>query len=375
MKFTVDSQRLESAAKQLSRVINPKNPLPILSCILCKVHDNGIEMMAYDGETYLSCMVGLAEQEGDDATFYVDAKSLTSALASLNPQPLTIEVLQGAGGNNMVINHQTGSTYFPLEDAVEYPDVPDEECPEELVIDTEFIKRALKRAIWTTANDDLRPQMTGVFVGLEDGCVNIVASDGHSLALTQQPMDGLGNRMGSFLMPRKAANLLLNLPTEDDDELVISWNDKRVKVDADLYTIVFSQIEGTFPNYHSVIRASSPLQVDIPVGLMISAIKKVLPFSNSSSQLVRLSLSADKMHTVAEDYDFNRGSSDSFDIEYSQDDFNIGCEGKRMLNLLSHLTSPKVTMGLHEPNGSIIFTEKDGDAEITLLCMPMLLSD
>lgn len=369
--MTLDSSLLESATKQLQRVINPKNPLPILSCFLCTVKDKTLEISAYDGEVHLSRLITLDEADGEQI-FAVESKYLTQALGALILQPITIETAD----DKLTIKHATGETFFPLSDAAEYPVLPNEERQELLTLDSDMTQRALKRCIWTTANDDLRPQMSGVYIGLEDGGVDIVASDGHSMVLTSQLLPDIdANRMGSFIMPRKAATLLLSLLPIDEDIIQMEWNSQWVQIHVGDYTLTFRQIEGKFPNYRSVIRASSPITVEIPVGLMAGSVKKVLPFSNSSSQLIKLSLTKNNMTVKADDYDFSRGAADNFNCEYDSKELLIGCDGKRMLNLLSHISSPWITLGLNTPSDSLIFQETDGDVEVTLLCMPMMIND
>ena len=51
MKIKVTKSAIESAAVILSKVINTKNPMPILGDILCEVHENVINMTGGDGET------------------------------------------------------------------------------------------------------------------------------------------------------------------------------------------------------------------------------------------------------------------------------------------------------------------------------------
>jgi DNA polymerase-3 subunit beta len=219
--------------------------------------------------------------------------------------------------------------------------------------------------------------MNGFYIELEDGCVNIMASNGHTLALTRQQLANYDTkRIGSFIMPRKPATLLMALAalTDEDDSVFMEWNDKKAKIEMSTFTMILCQPEAKYPNYRAVIRQSSPHTAKIDKETMIKAVKKVVPFSNSSSQLIMLNFSNGSLNITADDFDFSRGSSDKISIEYDDVDMAIGTKGDSILSLLSKLNNPQVTMEFAQPDLSMLFKDQDGDAEITMLLMPMLIN-
>lgn len=379
MKFIANSLALSSTARMLQKVINTKNPLPILSNILCKITRHfedkyTMEMSAYDGDVYLSRFVALEQADGE-VTFCVEAHYLTAALSELSTEPVTLDVDKEQ--NKLTLKYESGETFFPLSDELEYPTIPDEEMPETLTLDMGLLTRALKRSLWTAAKDDLRPQMNGAYIELEDGCANIVTSNGHSLVLTRQQLANYDtNRIGSFIMPRKPATLLLALAalTDDDDSVFMEWNDKKAKIEIGTFTMILCQPEAKYPNYRALIRQSSPYTAKIDKDTMIKAVKQVVPFSNSSSQFIMLNFSKGSLNITADDFDFSRGSSYKISIEYDDVDMAIGTKGDSILSLLSKLNNPEVTMEFANPSLSMLFKDQDGDAEITMLLMPMLIN-
>lgn len=376
MKFIIDKAVLESTAKTLSRVINTKNPLPILRCILFHVYDGVAEMTAYDGDVHIQRTLPLVEKVNEDITFCVDAKYLTDALSAVTDQPVTIEVEKDDGIRKLTIHHQSGQAFFPLDDEQEYPILPEDNRNESLSLDFAMVIAALKRSIWATDTADLRPAMCGVSFALDDGNISIVATDGKSLVKTTQLLPDVDTkRIGSFIMPKKAAVLLTSLSSSEDGTLYIEWNDKKVRMDTDEYILTFNQIEGKYPNYMSVIRATSPMNPVVPVAALANSVKKVLPLSCSSSKLLSMQFDHNSLRIAAEDYDFFRGAFDQLDIEYEDKSFTIGCKGDQLLRMLSKVNSSQLTIGLHDPDDAIIINDEDGDAEITMLLMPMLLNN
>ena len=66
MKLSVSKTAIEMAVKNICRVINPKNALPILGDILCMVDEQQktITMTGSDSEAWLHYKVQLQECEG-----------------------------------------------------------------------------------------------------------------------------------------------------------------------------------------------------------------------------------------------------------------------------------------------------------------------
>ena len=82
MKIVISKTRLEMAVKNICRVINPKNALPILGDVLCMVDEprKTITMTGSDSEIWLTYQVELEECEGG-GSFCVGADLLRDALA------------------------------------------------------------------------------------------------------------------------------------------------------------------------------------------------------------------------------------------------------------------------------------------------------
>lgn len=110
MKFIISKTALEMAVKNICRVINPKNALPILADILCMVDEERktITMTGSDAEAWLTYQVALQECEGG-GPFCIGADLLRDALAELTEQPLTI-LATTESDNRFTLKHESGTT-------------------------------------------------------------------------------------------------------------------------------------------------------------------------------------------------------------------------------------------------------------------------
>ena len=169
MKLIVKKSSLEVCVKNLVRVINTKNALPILGDILFDVNETAktARLTASDSEVTLSTEVILDECEGG-GRFCVGATTLAAMLAEVSEQPVTITATTESD-QKFTITYAQGSAFCPLENADEYP-MPQTEAYNEKLdgLKADYLRDALKRSMWATANDDLRPVMNGMYFDQAD---------------------------------------------------------------------------------------------------------------------------------------------------------------------------------------------------------------
>ena len=365
------------AANLLARVINPKNALPILGDVLFDVKDNEVTLTASDSEVTLSTTIGLDTMEGD-GRFCVSAKDLSTALAELTDEKVTI-IATLESDNRFTLQHNSGETFFPIDNADEYPLPKQEKVSEPVTLKGHQVKEALKRSLWATATDDLRPIMNGVCFALKDGWLDIVTSDGHVLVKSRINAIEGAKITDEFriIIPKKAATLLGGVLS--GDPVKVSWNEHSCRMEFWPYTLDMRLVEGKYPNYNSIIHEDQPLTAIVPRAFALCSLKKVVPFSadNNGSHMVRMSLTKDRMKLTAEDFDFAKGSHDSFYVEYPQEDIEIGVSGSRLAAILSKLSGGEMRMCLTDPSRAMTFepSEQDEDCEVLMLAMPMLLNE
>lgn len=380
MKIIVSKLALEVAVKNLCKVINTKNPLPILGDILFDVNEQAktARLIASDSEVTMGCEVSLSECEGG-GRFCVGAQTLAAMLSGVSEQPLTITATTESN-MKFTVNYTNGSAYCPIESADEFPWPTQGKFHETLEsINGEWLRDALKRSLWATTTNDLRPVMTGINFALVDGSLDVVASDGHVMVKSSKSFaDKVDvNRCGSFIMPKKVANILASI-AEEGDYATIEWNDRDAHIYLPGCDIDFRLIEGKYPNYNSIIPKNYAHQVSCQRTALLSAVKSVAPFAPDASQLLTMTFDGDTLEVFGENFDFGEGAKKTISTEgYEGDALSIGVKASNIINMLSKISTQNVLLNLNAPSRAIIIEPNDEDAteEITGLLMPMLIND
>ena len=83
MNFTVSSSQLSSRLQTISRVINSKNPIPVLDCILFELQGNTLTLTASSPDNTLNTSFEVVECS-EDFSFAISAKILIDSLKEIS---------------------------------------------------------------------------------------------------------------------------------------------------------------------------------------------------------------------------------------------------------------------------------------------------
>ena len=376
MTFTTTSKELGEALNILSRVINSNATLPILGSISFSVKKKSLTLKASDSEVMLTTSIDLAGADGE-GQFCVFAKDIAEAVKNIGDKPLMFELQD----TNMVkIDYFSGEFSLPvyLEDLPQMAQMAAE--VRQVVLHEALLRTVIERALPATADDDLRPVMNGVYFNLTTDALEVVASNGHKLVKnTVAAVKAVSDAdIASFIMPKKPATILKNILRNDAEKTVtITSDDRQGTVVMDGYTLQFRLIEGRYPNYNSVMPKDNDKTVTVDRQTFLAALKRVVPFANNSSCLVKVTVDDNKAVLSAEDYDFSKNATESVTCAYDDEKMSIGFKGTTLGELLSLLKTENVELQLKDPSRAalIVPTEQDADSEVTMLLMPILIND
>ena len=161
------------------------------------------------------------------------------------------------------------------------------------------------------------------------------------------------------------------------DNAEVAFDGRQLLITATNFSMQCRLIEGRYPNYNSVIPQNNPNIVTVDRTALIAALKRVSPFANDSSQLVRIHVESGKLQLDTEDYDFSKTASERMACDYNGTSMNIGLKGTKTMEILSNMNSQEIEIQLADPSRAalIVPSEQPEGMDILMLQMPMLLND
>lgn len=374
MRFTLSSTALSAKLTALSRVINSKNALPILGDFLFEIENNILYLTASDSENVMKTQVELTESD-DNFRFAIGNHDMLEAIKGISEQPVTFDV--SLDQNLVKISYQNGLFSLPIDNADEYPVAqPVGDFAKTITLSNAILAENINRSIFATAQDELRPVMNGIYFDLTADHLAVVASDGHKL-VRNKVFSIKSDEPSAFILPKKPANLLKNLLGKDGGAVTIRFDERNAEVNYGDGVLQCRLIEGRYPNYNSVIPQNNPNEVRVDRLGLLSALRRVQPFANDSSNLVRFHVEGSTLQLDAEDYDFSKTATERMTCDYNGSPLSIGFKGNAFIEVLSNIECQDVLIQLADSSraGLVLPSEQPENQEIVMLMMPMLLNN
>jgi len=373
MRFTVSSTALSSKLVALSRVINSKNALPILGDFLFEIENSVLHLTASDSENVMKTQLDLIESDGD-FRFAIGNHDLLEAVKGFSEQPITFDV--NLEQNLVKITYQNGLFSLPVDNADEFPVAqPISDFAKSIVLPNATLAENINRSLFATAQDELRPVMNGIYFDLTPDHLAVVASDGHKL-VRNKIFSIKSEEPSAFILPKKPANLLKNLLGKDGGDVTIRFDERNAEINFGDGVLLCRLIEGRYPNYNSVIPQNNPNEVRLDRLSLLAALRRVQPFANDSSNLVRFHVEGTTFQLDAEDYDFSKTATERMTCDYNGMPITIGFKGNAFIEILGNIECPDVLIQLADSSraGLVLPSEQPEDQEIVMLMMPMLIN-
>jgi DNA polymerase III subunit beta len=376
MNFVVSSSELFAHLQSINKVISSKNSLPILDNFLFQVDGKNLQVTASDLESTLITNLSLANVEGGGIVA-VEAKRLLDILKEFSEQPLTFNI----DTKTFVVDVLSQNGKFTLvgQDGNDFPQLPSIKKGKgsKITLTAEMLLNGINKALFATADDELRPVMNGIFVEISPEEIRFVASDAHKLVRYKR-FDINSEVTSSFILPKKPASLLKNLLIRGTGDVVLEFDEKNAFFNLTSNKLICRLVEGNYPAYNSVIPVDNPNKLNVDRVELINSLKRVSVFSNQATNLVRLQITGNQLTISAQDIDFAISAVERIPCTFDGEAMEIGFKSVFLMEILSNLEATNVRFELSDPTraGIILPDETNSSSEeVLMLLMPMMLND
>lgn len=375
MKFSISSTTFCNRLQTLNKIIGSKNSIAILESILFDLNGNELKMTASDGDITLISTLSVNDADGS-GRFALNAAQIINGLKEISDQPIKLSI--GDNDYKVVIKYQNGKCEFVGQSGEDYPILKSVDADAESVtISSNVLLSGINKSLFATADDELRPVMNGIYFDIMTDSITFVASDGHKLVRNRNFKVSDGQQPASFILPKKPAKTLKDILVKDESDAVVKFDDNYAEIVIENFILSCRLIEGRYPNYNSVIPKDNPFKVRIDRQSFISALRRVLVFANTSTNLIKIRITNGTLIVSSQDIDFSTGAEESIACEYEGNPMNIGFKGTFLIDILNSLSSADVVLELADPSraGVILPAEQEEDEDVLMLLMPMMLNE
>jgi len=346
-------------------IVERKSTIPVLSHILLRCAGDELQIAATDLDVSLtSSCPGDVRQEGGIA---VQARKF-------------MEIVRSVAGEEILLSQEdekrltitAGKSRFKInglqpEDFPSLPNVPEDG---QLEIPLARLRGMIAKILFAVSTEESRFQLNGALLRMKDGSVEMVATDGHRLALVENTIAGVVNEDAGVLVPRKALHELQRFEGAEGN-LVFRRSQHHLSFRLGRRELIGRILEGTFPDYERVIAKDNDKHVEFDRKTLAEAIQRAALLTGDRSRAVRLRFHSAGLEISATNPDLGE-AREEVDCAYEGDEFSIGMNPDYLGQFLSAVETQNVRLELKDENTQCVCYPVDGgDARYLCVVMPM----
>jgi DNA polymerase-3 subunit beta len=371
MRFIVSTSTLLKQLQAVSGALSSSTVLPILENFLFQIKDGNLTISATDLQT--SMTTSLPVETDENGRIAIPSRILLDTLKSLPEQPVTFSV----DDKTFAVEIKAGDGNYKLsgENGEDFPKIPVVENASSVNLPASVLAEAINKTIFAVSNDELRPAMTGVYCQLSPQHFTFVATDAHKLVRYRRK-DAHSATATSFIMPKKALNLLKSsLPSEDVD-VSVEYNNTSAFFKFGNINLVCRLIDERYPDYDAVIPLNNPNKLTLDRLAFLGSLSRVAIYANKTTHQVRLKITGNELNISSEDIDFSNEAHEKLNCQYEGEDMEIGFNARFLIEMLKNLSGEEVSLEMSTPNRAGLLLPQGGDEneEILMLVMPVMLN-
>src|ERR1700682_6191797 len=216
MELTVAKADLQKELQLCQGVVEKRSTIPILSNVLLKAANGRLQIAATDLDVTIlsSCAANVTTPGG----VTIEAKRLFDIVRSLPDEDVHVTIQEN---NQMLIESGTAKFRLLGLPAEDYPTLPTVTSSESYNVPLEELKTMVAKVKFAITHEETRFQLNGALLKVQATKMEMVATDGHRMALINFPQGNGGGGKSkkeqdlTILIPRKALEEILRLEAGD----------------------------------------------------------------------------------------------------------------------------------------------------------------
>ena len=375
MKLNCSKEILLDMVNTVQKAVMIKSTMPVLECIKLDCSGDGNVIMT--GNNLELCIdYNTVCNVNEGGTVALKSKMFGEIVRRLPEGMVTITT----DPENYVTKIKCGLSEFNIQgiSSVEFPSVPKLTEIYRFSIEQAALKRIIRKTIsFVSPVEGKKPILTGALFEINDGVLNVVASDGHRLAVVKHELNDMIEN-NKIVIPGMALREILKL-LKDEGDVTVIVSDRHVLFDFGYYKIYARLLDGDFLKYEAIINVVSSINVVCDRELLNDSLERAMlliseEVANGKSKKVpvRFNIGYNKIDISCIT---GKGQvNDTVDVQMDGGDLTIGFNCRFLLDALAGCDGEKVKMEFSAPTSGGFIRSAEGDDSYVYMILPVRLN-
>jgi DNA polymerase-3 subunit beta len=367
MELVVRKNDLLRELQLFQGIVERKNTIPILANVLMEAKGDEVRFLATDLEVGLRSTCKATVAKGGSLT--LPAKKFYEIVKSL---PETdIRIAEDKGGVKIAAERfESRMQTLPRED---FPTLPESGGTTSATLPRSAVKEMVAKTQFAITGEDTRYFLNGALFVLKPDEMNLVATDGHRLALVSVTRDGKKNdgEDNKAILPKKTLGELGRLMMEGDGDIGYERGENHLFFTAGDRLLISRMIDGQFPAYERVIPKGNDKHIEFERDRLTNAVKRVALMSNERSRAVKFQIDKGKVDVTSSSPDLGE-AKETLPVDYAGSSMQICFNAQYVLDFLAAVATDVVSLELKDEVSQAVMKPVGAEGyDYTYVIMPM----
>lgn len=373
MKFTAFTQNLLRALAIAERSAGKSLQLPIVGYVLFEIEKNKLKISGTNLEQGVVVNV-LGKSEGE-AKLAVPARMASEFIRNLKSEKVTLAI----AGTLLKIETEANRAAVQGLSADDFPVIP--KITEEPLFEIQpaVWAHALESVSIAASRADIRSELQGVFLSWDPRIVEApfvaAATDSFRLAEFRVTAAELSpkekNAARTCIVPLKACQETIRIAGETEADLAVLISETQIGLKWEGGEFVSRLLEGSFPNYQSIIPSTFTTEVECKRRELIDLIRQAGLFASKIND-VKLQFSAKHRGITVRAKDAAKGEYEgSTEGSISGNDIEVSFNYQFLLEGLERIGAEHVFIGVNDANAPVLLRAAAEEANYRYVVMPL----
>lgn len=370
MQFSVSKNALLKELNLLQGIVEKKSTIPILSNVLIETaNDSMISLVATDLD--VSLQTECAAESARSGAIVLQARKLFEIVRNLPDA----EINFSKEDNDWVRITCASSDFRIVGQAKEhFPSTPKADKAG-VTIPAAVINNLINRTVFAITQEESRYALNGSLLLFSEGRLEMVATDGHRLALASADVDkneGDSEQL-KVIIPKKALIELAKLTAGSEEGLELSRDENHLYFEIQNRYLTSRMLAGQFPNYDLVLPKNNDKTISLNVDKITQAIRRAALMADERSHGIKVDLSSGKLSITSQSADVGE-AREVLPLDYTGDNLSIGFNAQYVLDFLGVVGTDEVLFEFKdEQSPALLRPAGDGKSDYKYVVMPMRL--
>ena len=359
MKIICEGLDLSDALLKVAKACSTKTTNPILECVKITAENDGITLIATDGE--ISIRRKMRAEVLEEGAVCVPGKFFADFIKKLENEQITLATEKDC----VQIIYADSESSMQMLNPDDFPAIEANIGENRMELLAKDLKELIAKTTFCCAQDDSRPILKGVLIKAENGSAVFTALDGYRMAVCKKEILSLHDEF-SIICPGRTLNEIGRMLGADEDRIDIFVQKNMLMVSIDDTVLTSRLYEGEFVNVSNIVpRDFASRTVVDKNALDESAERAAVLARTDKNSIVTLDVHEGGIGVSS---NTSIGSvNEEVKAELSGKDVLISLNCKYLTECLNAATDEKVMIGFNGALSPCVMTPVEGDSYLYLI--------